>query len=62
MYRRPERNQQFHMEAAGSLTPDLEGAPASGFHPDRTKEKEGHHDAARKKAKKGSAPAWGGER
>ena len=48
---------QFHMEASGSLTPDLEGAPSSGFHPDRTNrttEKEGQYDAARKKAKKGS--------
>ena len=26
------KNSQFHMEAAGSLTPELEGAPASGAH------------------------------
>lgn len=43
----------FHMEAAGSLTPELEGAPVSGTHPRRTKEKEGHlHDEARKEEKK----------
>ena len=26
------KKSQFHMEAAGSLTPELEGAPASGPH------------------------------
>lgn len=26
------KKSQFHMEAAGSLTPELEGAPASGAH------------------------------
>ena len=42
----------FHMETAGSLTPELEGAPVSGIHPRRTKEKEGQiHDEARKKEK-----------
>ena len=29
----------FHMEAAGDLTPELNGAPRSGAHPHRTKEK-----------------------
>lgn len=49
---------RFHMEAAGSLTPELEGAPSSGLHPYRTKEKEGRfHDEARKKAEKGAVPA-----
>ena len=34
-----DRPSQFHMEAAGSLTPALEGAPRSGSHRHRTKEK-----------------------
>ena len=29
----------FHMQAAGSLTPELEGAPCSGAHQERTKAK-----------------------
>lgn len=34
-----DRPSQFHMETAGSLTPELEGAPHSGVHRNRTKEK-----------------------
>ncbi len=34
------KDRLFHMEAAGSLTPALEGAPVSGRHPARmTKQK-----------------------
>ena len=42
-----EHSSPFHMEAAGSLTPDLNGAPRSGTHRQRTKAKE-----ARKTAEK----------
>ena len=40
-YKKPN----FHMEAAGSLTPELEGAPASGAHglPARMKGGENGH-------------------
>lgn len=43
----------FHMEAAGSLTPELEGAPRSAPHRRRTKEKgRVHaHEARKEKAK-----------
>ena len=42
---------QFHMDAAGSLTPALDGAPRSGAHPHRTKEKgRGTADEARQEA------------
>ena len=34
-----DRPSQFRMETAGSLTPELEGAPHSGVHRNRTKEK-----------------------
>lgn len=39
-----DKRSQFHMEAAGSLTPELEGAPASGHHglPQRTRREAGH--------------------
>ena len=34
-----EQTSPFRMEAAGSLTPELEGGPRSGPHAQRTKEK-----------------------
>lgn len=34
-----DRASRFRMEAAGDLTPELNGAPCSGDHPHRTKEK-----------------------
>ena len=42
-----EQPSPFRMEAAGSLTPELEGAPRSGVHRERTKAKgrEGTHEA-----------------
>ena len=42
-----EQPSPFRMEAAGSLTPELEGAPRSGAHRARTKAKgrEGTHEA-----------------
>ncbi len=47
----------FHMEAAGSLTPELEGAPRSGVHRRRTKAKgrETAHEA-RQTAEKAPVP------
>lgn len=46
-----DRPSNFRMEAAGSLTPELEGAPRSGVHRHRTKEKgRGTGDEARQKA------------
>lgn len=47
----------FRMEAAGSLTPELEGAPRSGVHSRRTKEKgrEIAHEA-RQTAEKAPVP------
>ena len=46
-----DRSSPFHMEAAGSLTPELEGAPRSGVHRHRTKEKgRGTADEARQEA------------
>lgn len=36
---RMEKTSMFRMEAAGDLTPELDGAPCSGAHPHRTKEK-----------------------
>lgn len=46
-----DKSSQFHMEAAGSLTPELDGAPRSGLHQHRTKEKgHGTADEARQKA------------
>lgn len=55
-----EHPSTFHMEAAGSLTPELEGAPRSGTHRQRTKAKgrEATHEA-RKTAEK--APILGPE-
>lgn len=50
MYRPSDK---FRMEAAGSLTPELEGAPRSAAHPRITKEKghgEGYDEARQKKA------------
>ena len=50
MYRRDDK---FRMEAAGSLTPELEGAPRSGAHPRITKEKghgKGYDEARQEKA------------
>ena len=45
-----DRSSPFHMEAAGSLTPALDGAPRSGPHRHRTKEKgRGTSDEARQK-------------
>lgn len=45
-----DRTSEFRMEAAGSLTPELNGAPRSGAHPHRTKEKgRGTTHEARKK-------------
>ncbi len=41
----------FRMEAAGSLTPALEGAPRSKIHPRTTKEKGRNTDEARKAKK-----------
>lgn len=38
------KDRLFHMEAAGSLTPALEGAPASGRHPVRMKKKAKEND------------------
>ncbi|HJC00591.1 MAG TPA: hypothetical protein H9764_09065 [Candidatus Flavonifractor merdavium] len=48
-----EHSSPFHMDAAGSLTPDLNGAPRSGTHRQRTKAKgrESAHEA-RKTAEK----------
>ena len=42
-----EHPSPFHMEAAGSLTPELNGAPCSGMHRQRTKAKgrEAAHEA-----------------
>ena len=34
-----DKASMFRMEAAGDLTPGLNGAPCSGAHPHRTKEK-----------------------
>ena len=34
-----DKTTRFRMEAAGDLTPELNGAPCSGAHPHRTKEK-----------------------
>lgn len=34
-----DRASKFRMDAAGDLTPQLNGAPSSGAHPHRTKEK-----------------------
>ena len=46
-----DKSSQFHMEAAGSLTPELDGAPRSGLHQHRTKEKgRGTADEACQKA------------
>ena len=45
-----DKSSQFHMEAAGSLTPELDGAPRSGLHQHRTKEKgRGTADEARQR-------------
>ena len=41
----------FRMEAAGSLTPNLEGAARSAPHPRTTKEKGRRNHEARKEAK-----------
>ena len=38
-----DKSSQFHMEAAGSLTPELDGAPRSGLHQHRTKRKGAWH-------------------
>ena len=46
-----DRSSPFHMEAAGSLTPALEGAPRSKIHPRTTKEKGRNTDEARKAKK-----------
>lgn len=56
-----EHTSPFRMEAAGSLTPELEGAPRSGPHRQRTKAKgrESAHEA-RQAAK--IPPALGPER
>lgn len=44
------KNDAFRIEAAGSLTPALEGAPRSGAHPRRTEEKgRSHHEAGQAK-------------
>ena len=46
-----DKSSQFHMEAAGSRTPELDGAPRSGRHQHRTKEQgRGTADEARQKA------------
>lgn len=47
-----EKTSMFRMEAAGSLTPELNGAPSSGAHPHRTKEKGrgAEHEAREEKA------------
>ena len=46
-----DKSSQFHMEAAGSLTPELDGAPRSGLHQHRTQEKGRRTaDEARQKA------------
>lgn len=47
-----DRASAFRMEAAGSLTPELNGAPRSGAHPHRTKEKGRgkEHEARKEKA------------
>ena len=43
-----DKASMFRMEAAGDLTPELNGAPRSGAHPHRTKEKgRGTEDEAR---------------
>lgn len=45
-----DERSKFRMEAAGDLTPELNGAPCSGAHPHRTKEKgRGTGDEARQK-------------
>ena len=43
-----DKRSQIHMEAAGSLTPELEGAPASGHHglPQRTRREAGRTKAS----------------
>ena len=54
-------NSLFHMEAAGSLAPDLEGAPVSARHQNRTSAKE-HTHCEKKQADKTARPSNGGGR
>ncbi|WP_294552450.1 hypothetical protein [uncultured Pseudoflavonifractor sp.] len=51
----------FHMEAAGSLAPDLEGAPVSARHQNRANAKE-HTHCEKKQADKASQSTTGGGR
>ncbi len=46
-----QQQSEFRMEAAGSLTPELNGGPRSGAHRHRTKEKgrDTQHEARQKK-------------
>ena len=54
-------NSIFHMEAAGSLAPDLEGAPVSARHQNRTTAKE-HTHCEKKLADKTAQPRTGSGR
>ena len=49
------------METAGSLAPDLEGAPVSARHQNRTNAKE-HTHCEKKQADKAAQPPTGGGR
>ncbi|MEQ2444634.1 hypothetical protein WMO64_14305 [Pseudoflavonifractor sp. CLA-AP-H29] len=51
----------FRMETAGSLAPDLEGAPVSARHQNRTNAKE-HTHCEKKQADKAAQPPTGGGR
>ena len=50
----------FHMEAAGSLAPDLEGAPVSARHQNRGAAKEHSHVETKQSDKSAQPPTGGG--
>ena len=56
-------NSIFHMETAGSLAPDLEGAPVSARHQNRaTPTAKEHKHSEKKQADKAAQPPTGGGR
>ncbi|SBW01816.1 conserved hypothetical protein [uncultured Eubacteriales bacterium] len=58
------KNRPFHMEASGSLVPELEGAPSSLRHTHRTTKHEKENDprASKRPAKAPNRQAHGGGR
>lgn len=53
-------NSLFHMETAGSLAPDLEGAPVSARHQNRGAAKEHSHIEKEQADKAAQPPTVGG--